>query len=253
MADQWYYSRSGQQLGPVTGSELRQLAVQGLLSPIDLIWREGLTDWLPASRIKGLFPPGPPPLPISLEATQPHSPPSPPLAGPAVPNHTLGLPGANASPAGSSPSATAPPIAAIFSGMHRQRLSIAIAAGAGMFATFLPWFHVPLAGAVTGSRGDGWITFFLFVPAAVLSLTGNRNNALTHGARLGAAIPSVISSLVAVISAVGNKTSSRDNPISAAIMEATDIGVGIFVVIAAGLAVAIFAWSMNRPAEGARS
>lgn len=41
MIDRWFYTHGGQTLGPVTASQLRQLAVDGQLSPNDLIWAEG--------------------------------------------------------------------------------------------------------------------------------------------------------------------------------------------------------------------
>jgi phage shock protein PspC (stress-responsive transcriptional regulator) len=68
--DQWFYSKSGQKNGPVAGSVLKQLARSGDLSISDLVWREGMSEWAPASKVKGLFPEGvvavaPPPLPTS--------------------------------------------------------------------------------------------------------------------------------------------------------------------------------------------
>ena len=52
---QWFYAKDGRQLGPVSSADMRRLAEQGVLGPDDLIWREGLEDWVPASRIKNLF------------------------------------------------------------------------------------------------------------------------------------------------------------------------------------------------------
>jgi hypothetical protein len=48
---QWYYSKSGRQLGPVPESELSRLAASGEINPAtDLVWREGMADWQPASQ-----------------------------------------------------------------------------------------------------------------------------------------------------------------------------------------------------------
>jgi hypothetical protein len=58
MADEWYYTTQGQQCGPVSTAELKQLAVAQQLQPSDLVWREGLAKWVPASSAKGLFPEG---------------------------------------------------------------------------------------------------------------------------------------------------------------------------------------------------
>jgi len=53
---QWYYARDDKQHGPVTAAELKQLAASGRLQAVDLIWREGMDEWTPAARLKGLFP-----------------------------------------------------------------------------------------------------------------------------------------------------------------------------------------------------
>ncbi len=53
---QWYVSRDGQQHGPYDDKTLRDLAAQGRLVPTDYVWREGMGDWAPASKLKGLFP-----------------------------------------------------------------------------------------------------------------------------------------------------------------------------------------------------
>jgi hypothetical protein len=51
----WYYARGNKQIGPVGSTELKQLAAAGQLRPNDLVWREGLTEWAPASSVRGLF------------------------------------------------------------------------------------------------------------------------------------------------------------------------------------------------------
>ena len=53
---EWFYSLDNQQKGPVTWESLRQLAASGKLSRGDLVWREGLADWKPASQIENLLP-----------------------------------------------------------------------------------------------------------------------------------------------------------------------------------------------------
>lgn len=44
---QWYYSRGGQQTGPVTIDQLRQMAATGQITPQDLVWRDGMAQWQP--------------------------------------------------------------------------------------------------------------------------------------------------------------------------------------------------------------
>ncbi len=56
MADiQWYYARNDQQFGPVSATELKQLADAGRLTPDDLLWREGMDAWTTAINLRGLF------------------------------------------------------------------------------------------------------------------------------------------------------------------------------------------------------
>jgi len=73
MDTQWYYTNQAQRLGPVSPEQLKQLVVSGRLQPSDMVWKEGMTQWAPASRVKGLFPAEtlasapepPPPLPVT--------------------------------------------------------------------------------------------------------------------------------------------------------------------------------------------
>jgi hypothetical protein len=68
MADQWYYARDGNKLGPCSAQQLKDLAAAGQIQPTDTIWKEGLDHGVAASRVKNLFPPA------ALD--QPQSPPS---------------------------------------------------------------------------------------------------------------------------------------------------------------------------------
>ena len=69
MAEQWYYAKNNETHGPVSSSELRQLAQDGKLTPTDHIWKQGMIDWVPADRVKGLF--------VEKETASTPSPPSP--------------------------------------------------------------------------------------------------------------------------------------------------------------------------------
>ncbi len=56
MATEWLYSRDGTDHGPVSSSELVELAKNGQLLPSDLLWKEGMSEWKPASSFPKLFP-----------------------------------------------------------------------------------------------------------------------------------------------------------------------------------------------------
>ncbi|HSI35451.1 MAG: DUF4339 domain-containing protein [Phycisphaerae bacterium] len=56
MSTEWYYSQGGQQIGPVTSQQMKDLAAGGQLSPNDLVWKDGMPEWTSAARVRGLFP-----------------------------------------------------------------------------------------------------------------------------------------------------------------------------------------------------
>jgi hypothetical protein len=52
---EWYVARPGQQqVGPVSAQQLKQMAASGQVSGSDLVWKQGMPQWVPASQIKGL-------------------------------------------------------------------------------------------------------------------------------------------------------------------------------------------------------
>ncbi len=70
MASQWYYTKNGEHIGPVSSSQLRQLAASGGVKRNDYVFKVGTKDWVTADKVKGLipatstaFPPPFPPLP----------------------------------------------------------------------------------------------------------------------------------------------------------------------------------------------
>lgn len=57
---QWFHAQDGRQHGPVDEAELRQLVASGRLKPDDLVWRDGMPEWVPVSSLPQLAPsPGP--------------------------------------------------------------------------------------------------------------------------------------------------------------------------------------------------
>lgn len=68
---EWYYAQNDEQLGPVTATALKEMAVHGRLRRDDLIWREGMPRWAPAHKVRGLFPDDAPPRASDTPATKP--------------------------------------------------------------------------------------------------------------------------------------------------------------------------------------
>ena len=51
---QWYYSRgNGDTQGPVSPAELARLAQAGELRPGDLVWKEGMEEWIAGGSYQG--------------------------------------------------------------------------------------------------------------------------------------------------------------------------------------------------------
>lgn len=56
MPSEWYYTVNGQQApAPINDAQLKQMAASGQLQPTDMLWKDGMANWVPASSIKGLF------------------------------------------------------------------------------------------------------------------------------------------------------------------------------------------------------
>lgn len=61
----WFYSKNGTQLGPVTEQELSEKASRGEISVSDLVWKEGMSDWKPLGQVtefSGIISQVPPPV-----------------------------------------------------------------------------------------------------------------------------------------------------------------------------------------------
>jgi GYF domain 2 len=55
MAADWFYTTDRQQMGPVSWSELCHLAESGTLKPNDMVWTDGMPEWVKAISQPGLF------------------------------------------------------------------------------------------------------------------------------------------------------------------------------------------------------
>ena len=82
MADQWYYAHEGERQGPVTLEKLKELASSGQLQASDLVWKESMDQWTPASEVQEvateLAPGAPPPTPVRAAPPPTPAPAAPP-------------------------------------------------------------------------------------------------------------------------------------------------------------------------------
>lgn len=86
MPEAWYVKFGDEIHGPISSSQLKQLARKGAIKP-GLPVRRGQSKWIPAAKVRGLFEPTPteepaeasgPPIPAAPEAAEPPEPAGPP-------------------------------------------------------------------------------------------------------------------------------------------------------------------------------
>ena len=89
MGPQWHYLQDGKQHGPITEADLKQLVAAGKVKPTDLVWKQGMPQWVAVSSVAGMLPPTspvaavPPPPPVKPVASTPTTPPQAVKAVPA--------------------------------------------------------------------------------------------------------------------------------------------------------------------------
>ena len=69
LQQQWYYSQFGERMGPVPYDTVYQMVISEQLSPFNLVWTEGMSEWSEIQSLATLFPVSP-----SVESTPSHAP-----------------------------------------------------------------------------------------------------------------------------------------------------------------------------------
>lgn len=57
MSDNWYCIKNGRRVGPYSFAQFQQMAACGLLTPSEMVWREGMRCWTIAGAVEQLFAP----------------------------------------------------------------------------------------------------------------------------------------------------------------------------------------------------
>ena len=52
----WWYGKNGAEAGPVDQATVQQMLASGSLSSDDIVWTDGMTQWIPARQVPGLLP-----------------------------------------------------------------------------------------------------------------------------------------------------------------------------------------------------
>ncbi|MDA9775431.1 hypothetical protein N9B67_03810 [Algibacter sp.] len=126
--------------------------------------------------------------------------------------------------------------------MNKQRLAILTVAGLGVLATFLPWVKVPILGSVNGTQGDGWITLVLFAIAILISLSKDKTKAIEGGLLYAAILPGGLAGALGLWKIIDFNSKMEElggNVMAEAIGSTVSIGIGLYLVVLAGIALPI--------------
>lgn len=74
----WWYAVGQEKFGPCTGGELARLARKGVVMPDTLVWREGMTEWMRASKLAKLWERATQPPTLNADEQLPPPPPAAP-------------------------------------------------------------------------------------------------------------------------------------------------------------------------------
>jgi uncharacterized RDD family membrane protein YckC len=163
----YYIGKDGRQLGPYEAAQVREQLALGTLSPDDLVWRQGLPDWVPLHRE---FPSAtPPPIPADVATPPPATAPNPFVA--AVPRDT--------SSARAYAHASAPSLASRGSRLLARVIDAGLALLA--FAPGMIWFFSALA-AMESTNGIS------SVQVTALETTSGTDAVSSSASSLGGAI-----------------------------------------------------------------
>jgi TM2 domain-containing membrane protein YozV len=59
----WYIARAGNKVGPLNDQAVQQMLQTGHIDRNDMVWKEGMPQWVPAATVFSFGPPPPPPAP----------------------------------------------------------------------------------------------------------------------------------------------------------------------------------------------
>jgi hypothetical protein len=127
--------------------------------------------------------------------------------------------------------------------MHKKRILLLILAALGAFACFLPWVHVPILGSINGVQDEaGQLVLAAFVTAGGIALLGERRRptpvALAVVASILGAAAGIegVRKIVDFDQAVG-KVSNIVGVFGDALRSAASVGIGLYLVVAAGFGI----------------
>jgi hypothetical protein len=126
--------------------------------------------------------------------------------------------------------------------MNNQRLAVVVIAAVGMLGTFMPWVNIPIVGSVNGTKGDGWITFFIFAIPLLLNLLSEKTLPLSINITYITIAAGVTAAGFAVWKIIDFNRSmpdvDKDNPFAKMLSSTVSVGFGLYLIAIAGIAMA---------------
>jgi hypothetical protein len=129
----------------------------------------------------------------------------------------------------------------IVGGLHQERLWIVLWCIGGMISAFLPWVKAPFVGSVSGVDGtDGWLVVVVFAVGLFICLSGDQRLVPPMGARAGVLLSGLAAVGIAAwkISDVYKLAASGNGEGFGGMSKAISVGAGLYVMLAAGVALA---------------
>jgi hypothetical protein len=137
--------------------------------------------------------------------------------------------------------------------MHKSRFAFLAAADLGIIATFLPWEKISVLGVVSdtnsgteivesvlGTKGVGWVSLLLFAIAAIICFAGKRALPISAGKKWTVMVMGLLTCIIGVHTYLDVTQKAILNPQeSGGITFESSAGIGIYLVIAAGLALVV--------------
>lgn len=257
----WHYLKDGVQHGPISHQELKAMADSGELLPTDQVWKESLKDWVPASRVKGLFAnaaqrPSLPPITPTKDRSSPPPPPAALSIGPAGSNllnpRKRLLYGYRAALIMAAVASLLPWIS-ITSSMDYNSDRIPGMSGYSRFGFNAPEPVRTSGSASIGIRGTsmiwGDLILLIGIAGAVLSFVGPekflKEKARLGMAGIGAAIILLAVLVVTTYSSPGSAQSDYRDAFGNSASLALSYGIGMYLAFVAGLGAAVTGYLHN--------
>jgi len=139
--------------------------------------------------------------------------------------------------------------------MHKQRTILLALSGAGVLSVFLSWVNVTFIGAASLSGIDtniGKIVLVLFAIPLVISLIGEREDALELKSFNVSLITGVIAALLAIYQIFDLKaalSAGNDNPFAGMMNNVVSVGFGLYLSVLAGIALAGYSFMTKKAAN----